>query len=180
MATAADSIKKSFSTLTQDCAHASGKYKCRHQSSGDDHRGVATHSFKTGDGDDNAQSSELKLNVRNHEDEPDNSHEASEILAAVSPSEEVGLSLHPVFAPHLPHLWQDEKGDDVGEGQISQDVQGWSTARVGPAGRAQKGERGVNFTGLQEPHEDQSETATSYGPLLQIHFSAGSRVEADR
>src|ERR1019366_1514120 len=90
------------------------------------------------------QSGQLQLQVGDDEDYPDNCHQRGQGFAAVALLKEIGLSVQSEFSACLPNLRQDEKGYDVRQGQVGDDVKRRTTPRIGPAACPQKSECGVN------------------------------------
>src|SRR6478609_7779746 len=93
--------------------------------------------------DDNSQSGQLQLEIRNQKNNSDYRNQRGEIFARISFCKEIRLCLEIVLATQFPNLRQDEERDNVAEGDIGEDVQSRTAAGIGPTTRSEKGEGGV-------------------------------------
>src|SRR5262245_5042952 len=83
-------------TYPRDCTDATDKDECRDKGDSDDHGWSAADAASAGHLDDDSQTGELQLQVRNDEDDSDDGDEGDEIFTSVPRSEEVRFGLQAV------------------------------------------------------------------------------------
>ncbi len=96
-----------------------------------------------------AKPGELKLQIRDDEDNSHQGYESRKIFAAVSHMKEIGLSLQTVFLSKLPNVGQNVERNQVHQRLVTENKQNRSTLGVCPATNSEECERGIDFPGHQ-------------------------------
>src|SRR5271167_2724509 len=135
---------------------------------------------KTGHFHNHPESSDLKLQIEDEEENSYQGNEGGEILAVVAYLKEIGLRLATVFPSNFPHMRQNVKSNHIHQWRVAEYVQNGSTFGVRPATGPEECERSVDLSGHEHPDQQQAETSTADNPLFEIHLSARSRIKTKK